>query len=235
MCPRHWGRLATISPRASERGSCLPCDGEAKHRPHVRVHHRGEAPPISIPCSMTMVCSVPAILARARGPRYSKCVYAPKEQAQGMNPIAKDESRSALAPMYQASNLAHFKLRNVGLQSEPTARLVSESGRDAQAQSRTVRMQESMPGAGPRACLAPLPCTLFGNRHVVFRHTNLRCDRQVLKHRSMVTSGKGTRPLEEGARAARGGTRHVLGRSVLHCLRGACRSCWQRRYDSAKM
>ena len=121
------------------------------------------------------------------------------------------------------------KLRNVGLTRTPTVRLVSESGREAQAQSRTVRMCESMPGTGPRACLAPLPYTPFRNHHVVFRHTNLRCDRQVLQHRSMVTSGKGPRPLEEGARAARAGTRHVLGRSVLHCLRGACRSCWQRR------
>ena len=46
-------------------------------------------------------------------------------------------------------------------------------------------------------------------------HTNLRCNRQVLKHRSMAMFDKGPRPLEEGARAARGGTRHVLGRSVL--------------------
>ena len=31
----------------------------------------------------------------------------------------------------------------------------------------------------------------------------------------MVSSEESPRPLEEGARAARGGTRHVLGRSVL--------------------
>ena len=50
---------------------------------------------------------------------------------------------------------------------------------------------------------------------MVFVHTNLRCDRQALKRRSMAMFIEGPRPLEEGARAARGGTKHVLGRSVL--------------------
>ena len=45
-------------------------------------------------------------------------------------------------------------------------------------------MKESMPGTGPRACLAPLPYTLFGNHHVVFWHVGIRCNRQVMKHRS---------------------------------------------------
>ena len=74
-------------------------------------------------------------------------------------------------------------------------------------------MKENMPGDKPSACVAPLPYTLFKTHHVVFRHISLRCDRQVLQHRSMDLFEQGPRPLEEGARAARGGTRHVLGRS----------------------
>ena len=76
-------------------------------------------------------------------------------------------------------------------------------------------MQKNMPGPERRACLAPLPCTPFRIHHVVLGHTNLRCDRQALKRRSMAMFVDSPRPLEEGARAARGGTRHVLGRSVL--------------------
>ena len=57
-------------------------------------------------------------------------------------------------------------------------------GREAQAQSRAVQMKESMPGTGPKACLAPLPYTQFETYHVVFGHVNIRCDWQVLKHRS---------------------------------------------------
>ena len=90
-----------------------------------------------------------------------------------------------------------------------------------------------MSGAGGGTCLAPLPYTLFKTHHVVFRHISLRCDRLVLKHRSMVTFEEGPRPLEEGARAARGGTRHVLGRSVLHRVRRACRSRLRRRCEYA--
>ena len=104
-----------------------------------------------------------------------------------------------------------------------------EHGRGAQAQSRTVQMQEIMPGNKPRACLAPLPCTLFKTSHVDFGHGGLRCDRLVLKHHSMITFEEGPRPLEEGARAARGGTRHVLGRSVLHRVQRSCRSGRRRR------
>ena len=58
-----------------------------------------------------------------------------------------------------------------------------------------------MSGAGPRTCLAPLLCTLFGTYHVVFGHLTLRCDRQAMNRRSMVSS-EGSRPLEESARAA---------------------------------
>ena len=61
-------------------------------------------------------------------------------------------------------------------------------GRGAQAQSRTVRVNKNMPADRPRACLAPLPCTLFEAFHVVFGHVNLRCDRQALKRRTMVRS-----------------------------------------------
>ena len=61
-------------------------------------------------------------------------------------------------------------------------------GRGAQAQSRAVRMKENMPGDKPRACLAPLPYTLSKTSNVVFGHDSLRCDRQVLKHRTMVKS-----------------------------------------------
>ena len=46
-------------------------------------------------------------------------------------------------------------------------------------------MKENMPGPGPRACLAPLPCTPFRIHHVVLVRANLRCDRQALKRRSM--------------------------------------------------
>ena len=76
-------------------------------------------------------------------------------------------------------------------------------------------MSEIMPGAGPETRLAPLPYTLFKTHHVVMGHTHLHCDRQALKRHPMVIFIEGPRPLEEGARAARGGTKHVLGRSVL--------------------
>ena len=56
----------------------------------------------------------------------------------------------------------------------------------AQAQSRAVRVRESMPGTGPQACLAPLPSTLFKTSNVVLGHVRLRCAWQVLKHRSMI-------------------------------------------------
>ena len=56
-----------------------------------------------------MACSVLAILGRARGARGHEAQILDKcTEAQGTAiPIAKDESSSALAPVYQASNLVH--------------------------------------------------------------------------------------------------------------------------------
>ena len=55
-------------------------------------------------------------------------------------------------------------------------------------QSRAVRVNKNMLADGPRARLAPLPCPLFETFHVVVGHVNLRCDRQALKRRTMVSS-----------------------------------------------
>ena len=63
-----------------------------------------------------------------------------------------------------------------------------DMGRGAQAQSKPVRMNENMPGDKPKACLAPLPYTLFKTSHVVFGHVSLRCAWHVLQHRLMVKS-----------------------------------------------
>ena len=131
------------------------------------------------------MCSVPAILGRTRGPRGHEAQRLDKcAKAQGIwIPIAKDESNSALAP--DVPSLEPRQLNLITSGSEGADGEAHERAWGAKPkQSRTVRMQESMPGTGPRACLAPLPCTLFGNHHVVFRHVSLRCYRQVLKHRS---------------------------------------------------
>ena len=42
-CAHDPGPGRTIDPMIGHRGSCLPCDGEVKHRHHVRIYHRGEA------------------------------------------------------------------------------------------------------------------------------------------------------------------------------------------------
>lgn len=63
------------------------------------------------------------------------------------------------------------------------ARQMGVHGALSQAQSRAVRKQESMPGTRPKACLAPLPCTLLRTHHVVFGQINMCCDQLVMAHR----------------------------------------------------
>ena len=58
----------------------------------------------------------------------------------------------------------HRQARHVNMRGHGQTR-TALSG--AQAQSRTVLMKESMSGAGPGTCLAPLPYTLFKTHHVV--------------------------------------------------------------------
>ena len=89
------------------------------------------------------------------------------------------------------------------------------NGREAQAQSRTVRKKENMPGPEPGHVWHHCRALQSGSTTWYWEHTNLRCNRQALKRHPMVMFIEGPRPLEEGARAARGGAKHVLGRSVL--------------------